>query len=412
MQLHRLTALAVERLNKPGKLHDGGGLFLRAVARKGRNATGVSKHWQLRLNVPTQPGAKRRWRWAGLGSFPDTSLAAAREKAAPMREQQREGRDPIALRKQARAQTLAAAEKEHTLKQTFDAFLADRAAGWKGEASVQSWRSEWSNYLGPRLGRLQVSVIGVDDVLRIVRPLWTTRPVLAERLLIRLGQLFDYATGHGWRPAEQQNPAKLARKVLPPHSSVHQVEGFAMVPVEAMPAFMRKLRATEGRAARCIELIALTCVRGAEARPADWAEFNLDAGLWVIPGKRIKGKHRADHAVPLSQQAVALLTALGPADAGLVFPGLTRSKFARGFTALQVEGSIHGLRSSFSTWANENRIAPEDVIERALSHRQEDDVQAAYDRGDRRHPRALLMQSWGDYCDGRETVDNVTRLRA
>jgi integrase len=334
--------------------------------------------------------------------------------ASKIRKQHREGLDPIALRKRARALAAAAAAKEHTLKETFDSFLADRTAGWKGEASVRSWRSEWSNYVGSGLGHLQVSAIGVDDVLQLVRPIWTAKPVLAERLLIRLGQLFDYATGHGWRPAEQQNPAKLARKVLPPHSSVHQVESFAIVPVAEMAGFMGKLRTTESAAAHCIELIALTVVRSSEAIPADWAEFDLDAAggpLWLVPGHRIKGKHRADHAVPLSHQAASLIKALGPAARGPLFPTLTRSKLGKAFAALQVEGSIHGLRSSFSTWANETRAAAADVIERALTHKEEDDVKAAYDRGDRRHPRALLMQAWGDHCDGL-VADNVTRLRA
>lgn len=415
MLLHRLTALECERMSKPGKKHDGGGLYLRAVPRKGKKAAGVTKSWLQRLSVPTQPGVKRRWRWAGVGPWPDTSLAEARELASKMRKQHREGVDPIALRRQARAQALAAAAKEHTLEQTFDAFLADRAAGWKGEASVRSWRSEWKNYIDKALGHLLVSAVTVTDVLQIVRPLWTERPVVASRLLIRLGQLFNYAIASGWRPPDRQNPAKLARDVLPPHSSVHQVESFAMVPVAEVAGLMRKLRDTEGPAARCIELIALTCVRSAEAIPADWTEFDLvspGGPLWLIPGHRIKGRRRADHAVPLPRQAVELLKALGPAASGPLFPKLTRSKLGKAFASLQVEGSIHGLRSSFSTWANDTRAAAADVIERALTHKEEDDVKAAYDRGDRRHPRALLMQAWSDHCDGLVAADKVTRLRA
>ena len=91
---------------------------------------------------------------------------------------------------------------------------------------------------------------------------------------------------------------------------------------------------------------------------------------------------------------------------------MTRSKLGKAFASLQVEGSIHGLRSSFSTWANDTRAAAADVIERALAHKEADDVKAAYDRGDRRHPRARLMQAWSDHCDGLVAADKVTRLRA
>src|SRR5262249_45447457 len=85
MLMHRLTALECERMNKPGKKPDGGGLYLRARARKGKKAAGVTKSWQQRLSVPTLPGVKRRWRWAGVGPWPDISLAEARELASKIR---------------------------------------------------------------------------------------------------------------------------------------------------------------------------------------------------------------------------------------------------------------------------------------------------------------------------------------
>ena len=68
---------------------------------------------------------------------------------------------------------------------------------------------------------------------------------------------------------------------------------------------------------------------GKMALSAEWAELDLDGGMWTIPGHRMKrnlqGKTTGpDHLVPLSRQAVELLRELQPLTGRrvLVFPGL------------------------------------------------------------------------------------------
>ena len=413
-KIHRLSALAVERMNRPGKLHDGGGLYLIASPRTGKDAEGVARRWQLRLSIPTSPGIKRRWRWAGLGSFPDVSLAAAREQASRMRAQQREGFDPILARRKARAEALKAARDARTLDQAFAACLEDQAAGWKNGASRAQWEAEWKTYGSPKIGGMLLNSVAVADILKVMRPLWTEHPVLADRFLNRIERAIDYAIPHGWRTVAS-NPAEQARKMLPKRSTVHAVEHYAALPADDMPDLLRKVRVIESVAARAIELLALTAVRSNELLGAQWEEINLSAATWVIPAKRMKGAKNAtsDHFVPLSRQASELLAALRPADAtGPVFFGLTRSKVGKVFGRLKVESTLHGLRSTFSSWSNENRIAASDVIEAVLAHKSGNAVKDAYDRGDRREQRRILMQQWADFCDGRAAANNVTPLRA
>jgi integrase len=64
--------------------------------------------------------------------------------------------------------------------------------------------------------------------------------------------------------------------------------------------------APETRAA--LELLALTFVRPGELRAAEWAEFDLDTGVWSMPGEKMKMKR--PHRVPLSPRAVAILNDL------------------------------------------------------------------------------------------------------
>jgi len=92
-----LSALAVKHLDGPGLYAVGGvpGLHLQITDSGARS-------WVLRIRV----GLKRRD--VGLGGYPTTSLAVARQKAREMREKVRQGIDPILERQAARARLIAA----------------------------------------------------------------------------------------------------------------------------------------------------------------------------------------------------------------------------------------------------------------------------------------------------------------
>lgn len=65
----------------------------------------LSKSWLVRFK-----GAGGRWREAGLGKFPEVSLAPARERAAAMRETASSGHDPLEERDATRAEIVVAQE--------------------------------------------------------------------------------------------------------------------------------------------------------------------------------------------------------------------------------------------------------------------------------------------------------------
>jgi integrase len=60
--------------------------------------------------------------------------------------------------------------------------------------------------------------------------------------------------------------------------------------------------------------------------------------------------------------------------------------------------SVHGFRSTFSTWVAEETDTPEDIREAALGHFNRDRVAAAYQRGDLLEKRRRLMERWGNFC--------------
>ena len=57
-----------------------------------------------------------------------------------------------------------------------------------------------------------------------------------------------------------------------------------------------------------LKLLLYTFVRPGEMRQAEWSEFDLERGVLTIPAEKMKKRER--HLVPLSRQAVELLTAL------------------------------------------------------------------------------------------------------
>jgi hypothetical protein len=65
------------------------------------------------------------------------------------------------------------------------------------------------------------------------------------------------------------------------------------------------------------------------------------------------------------------------------------------------EATVHGFRSTFSTWANELAIARPDVIEAALAHREENLVRRAYNRSEFLTERRALMIAWDNFLAGR-----------
>ena len=111
------TALAnLEPDTKEYREQDGNGLYFR-VKPDGQ------KSWQLRYKTPAG-----KWSWMGLGGYPEVSGALARQKAAELRSDAAEGKNPI-VTKQARQ----AAELEAN-NSTFEAMARE----WHS-SRIKSW---------------------------------------------------------------------------------------------------------------------------------------------------------------------------------------------------------------------------------------------------------------------------------
>lgn len=386
-----LTAIEVGRLRAEGAHAVGGvpGLYLQII--------GGSRSWVLRFVV-----GKRRRRM-GLGSYPGVTLAQVRDKARAARLMIEQGADPIQARLAHMDQAEAARSRALTFAKACEIFIAAREAEWRNSKHRQQWENSLATYAEPILGKMDVSEIQQDDVLKVLEPIWRTKTETASRVRGRIEQVLDWATVRRHRKGE--NPARWRGhldKLLPKPTKIARVEHHPAVDVENVPAVVARIAVSDGMGAKALLFQLLTAARSGEVRGATWSEINLDAAVWQVPADRMKGKR--SHRVALSRQAVQLLRALPRFEnCDLVFAStrmslLSDMSLSAVMRRLKLEAVPHGFRSSFRDWAAECTSYPRDLVEMALAHAIESKVEAAYRRRDMLARRAALMQDWADYC--------------
>lgn len=401
-----LSAIEVQRLTTPGMNFVGEVAGLALLVK----ATGA-RSWILRCSI----AGKRRD--MGLGGYPDVTLADARRRARELREQIDNGIDPIGQRREARAALRAALVKAMTFNQCVDAYLGAHKESWSNAKHRQQWRNTLSTYAGPIIGDLDAAQIDTGLVLKVLQPIWSEKTETASRLRGRIESVLSWATTAGYRSGE--NPARWKghlENLLAMPSKIAKVEHHAALPYRELGAFMADLSKMQGMGARALEFTILTAARSGEVRGATWAEVDMEADIWTIPGERMKAK--AEHTVPLSDAALDLLRNM-PREGTLVFPGAVVGRPLSDMSLTAVlrrmgRGNLtaHGFRSTFRDWAAEQTAYPSEVIEMSLAHTIANKVEAAYRRGDLIEKRRRLMADWARYCATVATTGEVIAIRA
>jgi integrase len=400
-----LTALEVNRLKAPG-LHFVGGVSGLAL----QVAPGGARTWVMRAMI----GERRRE--MGLGGYPDVTLAQARERAREARDKIDQGLDPILVRQEAKSALRATAAAAKTFSECVTGYVDAKSAEWRNAKHRQQWSNTLKEYAEPIIGQLLVRDVTQAHILKILEPIWKSKTETASRVRGRIESVLNWATVRGYRSGE--NPARWRGHLdtlLAKPTKVAKVKHHAALDVDAVPGFISALRQEKGTGARALEFAILTAARSGEVRGATWDEIDLEAGIWTVPGERMKaGK---DHRVPLSPAAVKLLRALPRIEGTeLVFPS-ARGKALSDMTLLAVvrrmgvDAVPHGFRSSFKDWASERTSYPAEMSEMALAHAISDKVEAAYRRGDLFEKRRRMMSDWAKFCATPLTQANVVPMK-
>jgi hypothetical protein len=204
MPLTDTTIRQAKPKEKPYKLSDSGGLFLIVQP-------GGGKWWRY------------KYRYAGkektlaLGTYPDVSLADARERHAQARKLLAAGNDPGEIKREAKRQLVLNAENsfETVAREWFE----KRKHEW-AKSSAKTVLNRLENDIFPKLGRRPIAEITAPDVLSMLRIVEGRGALdMAKRAMQTCGQVFMYAIATG---RAVRNPVPDLRGALKTAVSKHR----------------------------------------------------------------------------------------------------------------------------------------------------------------------------------------------
>jgi integrase len=390
-EIHRLTAKAVENQKRAGYFCDGGGLYLQVTPAR-------AKSWIFRFTLGGKP------REMGLGGLLAIGLAEARKRAAECRHMLVDGIDPIEARRAHSAQQALSEARTVSFEKCAQGYIAAHGGKWKNPKHAGQWKATLETYCYPVIGALPVQSVDTGLIVKVLQPIWTTKPETASRLRGRIQSVLDWATVSGYRTGD--NPARWRGhldKLLAGIPKEARVKHHAALAYADIGAFMKDLRTQDGTAARALEFLILTAARTGEVIGARPEEFDLAKALWTVSGGRMKtGK---EHRIPLASRSAQIIREQLKLGETYVFPGLKAGKPLSGMAMLMLlermgrgDITVHGFRSSFRDWGAERTAYPSEMLEMALAHTVGDKVEAAYRRGDLFEKRVYLMRDWERHC--------------
>jgi integrase len=423
-----LTARFVETVTEPGKYFDGLGLFLRVQPNGARQ-------WVQRIVI------RGKRCELGLGSPPAIPLGTARKLALENKGAAMLGRDPLQEKREARAGL--------TFEAAVNEYLTAKLDEFRNEKHKKQWRSTLDTYASPVLGPKMVAEITLQDVLKVLEPIWQSKTETASRLRGRIEAVLSWAAVAGHRTGD--NPARWKgnlSEVLAKPAKVAKVDNQPALALGDVPRWWAELARRDGMAARALEFVTLTAARSGEVRGMTWGEIDFGArdktdktdatpaatlattATWTIPASRMKAGRA--HRVPLTPEAVAILQSLPRTESPYVFHAqrggmlsdMTLSAVMRRMQEAEEKAGRagfldpankrpavpHGLRSTFRQWAAEQGF-PRDMAELALAHFVGTEVERAYQRSDMLERRRDMMVAWAAFLRGEAGAGgNVVKL--
>lgn len=392
MPLNHTRIEALKPKDKPYKVADERGLSL-YIQPNG------SKWWRFRYRVDGHE------KTISLGTYPDISLAQARERREEARKQLAVGIDPSAKRQEDKQ------EKEIVDSHTFEVWVEKWYQHWadgKTDGHARQTLLRLQQNVLPIIGKKPISGISSDDIADIVRVVANRGALdLATRAYQTISMVFRYAIAHSKESRCRANPAAFMR----PSDIIasHKKQNYARVDVTELPQLLMDIdnSATTPITRIAIKLMSLTFVRTSELIESAWAEFDLEARQWRIPASRMKMK--TPHIVPLSRQAIALLSVLKDfsGHTPLLFPNhndhsrsMSNNTILKALERMGYKGRMtgHGFRGIASTSLHEQGFDHQH-IELQLAHSERNEVSAAYNHALYLPQRSLMMQAWADYLD-------------
>lgn len=367
----------------------GDGLYFRVKPNGG-------KSWQLRYK---KPGGS--WAWLGLGGYPEVSAALAKSKAAEHRKVVSNGIDPLEQKRATKA--ALEASRTRTFRSAAAGWFQSKANQGLAESTLKKMRTYLDKDILPALGDKLLDEITRNDCAKLQASIEARAAHnVAEKCRAWLNQIFGRAIGLG---LTENDPASRLRDIADAAPATKQHPHLLE---EELPAFIRALKNTTSRlpARTAAWLCIWTASRPGMVRFAEWSEFDLGAGIWMIPDEKMKMGR--DHVSPLPTQAIEALNELHKVTgrSRWLFPGvgpknptISENTINKVFTGVGYKGRLvgHGTRHTASTLLREHGW-PKDHIEAQLAHK-EGGVAGVYNKAEYLNNRATMMQWYANHLE-------------
>jgi len=404
MPLNNIQVKSAKARERQYKLSDGMGMYLLVHPSGG-------KYWRLKYRF------KGKEKVLSLGVYPEASLSKAREKRDVAKRLLADGDDPSVAKKllkfkQGEVESFEAVAREWHDKQK--TVLADSTA--------RDTLSKLNNHVFRHVGNLTITDISAPQWLAVLRRVESAGKIHSAHTIKGIvSRVYRYAIATG---RATHDPAADLRGALTPEVTKHHA---AITKPKEIGKLMRDIDTYTDigsyPVACALQLAPMFFVRPGELRRAQWQDVDLENRLWTIPKETMKvvGGERREHLVPLSTQAIVILTALSSVTGKGDYVFSTRNKpmsentINKALTKLGYSGDEvvgHGFRTTASTILHEQGYLS-DAIERQLAHVESNDVKRAYNKAKHLEERTKMMQGWSDYLFGlkADKVGSVISLR-
>jgi integrase len=350
----------------------------------------------------------------GLGSARDVPFGDAKKKALDHRRTLANGGDPKEVRDEARR-----AEACPLFGPYAAAWRATYEKSLKHISSRNKLKHQIDVHCKP-LDKMRMDEITTDQIIKLVLDPIRHKVETCRDVRQRLQKIFKVAIGDGLR---KDNPADYETRIEPKMGKAPKrgrVRGHhKALSYQDVPAFMQKLATVADQSARAVEITLLTVARTHEIQNMRWSQFDLDHGEWDITGAGVERaapgeteggtgtKNYHNKCTPLPRQALAILREMYEKRINdYVFPGRDLDGPISNNTMLkalkEISGdptlTVHGLRGTFRTWAQDETDFEEEIIEHCMHHITGDDAEKAYKHGQALRKRRIVLQAWADFA--------------
>ena len=363
------------------------------------------------MHLEVTPSGSKRWRFRyrfdgkakliSLGTYPDVSLADARDLRNKYRTLIRQNIDPRPpeIKKEV---TEAIARREKNFKEWSEYYM-EKVVNEVTETHLQRSLKGWVKDVYPVIGGMAINDIKAKHIIKILNTMSDRgAKESAKKVFSSISRVYDICIAN--YPDEiEANPTKSVslKDVVGKTTKKHYP---IITKAKELGILLNLIDAYNGYPTikLALKMIANVFVRPLNIRQAKWAEINFDTAQWVIPANKMKTKKEL--IAPLSRQVIEILkeaqqysntdsyifpspkSTTQPLSDGALVGALRRI----GYSSDEIVA--HSFRGIFSTIAHEKNQYSHEVIETQLAHSVGNSVSQAYNRSQHLQARKEMMQ--------------------